>query len=142
MSVVYLAALLASIVGMLLIDRRFRLFFWAAPARATVVFLVGWVFLLAWDAAGIALGIFLRGDNPISTGILLAPEFPLEEPVFLAFLCLVAMVAYTGALRIVAARRGAVRGGGAATSAPDAPAVADAPRAPSAPDAPVRGGAS
>lgn len=101
----YLLSLLAASGGMLLIDRRFRLFFWRDAAAAGVVLAAGTGFLLLWDAAGIGSGIFLHGAAAISTGILLAPELPLEEPVFLAFLVLTAMVLYTGFARILASRR-------------------------------------
>jgi len=106
MGFVYLAALLAAIGCMLLLDRRFRLFFWRAPLAASVVTLVGTAFFLVWDVWGIALGIFLRGDGAIATGILLAPELPIEEPVFLVFLVLCTMVLFTGSSRLLAARRG------------------------------------
>ena len=103
---VYLAVLLALIGCMLLLDRRFTLFFWRDARAAAIVTVVGVAFLLAWDFAGIALGIFLRGAGEIATGIQLAPEMPLEEPFFLVFLVLVTMVAYTGAARILSRGRG------------------------------------
>lgn len=103
-SVVYLASLLAGIACMLLLDWRFKLFFWKNAAAATLVTIAGTAFLLLWDAAGIAAGIFLRGDGAIASGIVLAPELPLEEPVFLVFLVLCTMVLYTGAARILGRR--------------------------------------
>lgn len=103
-SFVYLACLLAGIGCMLLIDHRFRLFFWRDAAAATLVTLAGTAFLLLWDAAGIAAGIFLRGGSGIASGVVLAPELPLEEPVFLVFLVLCTMVLYTGAARLIAHR--------------------------------------
>ncbi|WP_442918544.1 lycopene cyclase domain-containing protein [Leucobacter sp. MMO-75] len=103
-SFVYLACLLAGIGCMLLIDYRFRLFFWRDAAAATLVTLAGTAFLLLWDAAGIAAGIFLRGGSGIASGVVLAPELPLEEPVFLVFLVLCTMVLYTGAARLIAHR--------------------------------------
>lgn len=109
MGFVYLLALLVAIGCMLLIDRRFRLFFWHDPAVALLVTVVGTVLFLLWDVAGIAAGVFLRGESPIATGIVLAPELPLEEPVFLVFLVLCTMVVFTGTVRIlaaIAARRG------------------------------------
>ncbi|QEO14330.1 lycopene cyclase domain-containing protein [Agromyces intestinalis] len=105
MSVVYLSALAVSLAGVATVDARFRLFVWRAPRRAAAVLGITLAFLLGWDAAGIALGVFFRVDNAISTGIVLAPELPLEEPVFLLFLAYLAMVLYTGALRLLAARR-------------------------------------
>ncbi|UYO97960.1 lycopene cyclase domain-containing protein [Microbacterium sp. M28] len=101
MGIVYLLALFASLGCILLVDRRFRLFFWKDAVSALVVTLAGLAFFLIWDAAGIALGIFLRGDSPLATGILLAPELPLEEPVFLVFLVVCTMVLYTGAARLL-----------------------------------------
>ncbi|MFJ4222601.1 lycopene cyclase domain-containing protein [Microbacterium sp. NPDC089695] len=103
--IVYLAALLVSLGCMLLIDRRFRLFFWRDATAAAVVTAAGVAFFLLWDLAGIAGGIFFRGEGVIATGILLAPELPLEEPVFLLFLVVCTMVVYTGAVRVLAAVR-------------------------------------
>lgn len=105
MGAVYLSALLVFLGCMLLLDARFTLFFWRDPWAASVVTLVGVLFLLAWDAAGIALGIFFRGEALVATGIVLAPELPLEEPVFLVFLVVCTMVLYTGSARLLTARR-------------------------------------
>lgn len=105
MGVVYLAALLVTLGCMLLLDWRFRLFFWRDAIAATAVTLVGLAFFLVWDVAGIAGGIFFRGEGVIATGILLAPELPIEEPVFLVFLVVCTMVVYTGAVRVLAAAR-------------------------------------
>ncbi|MFF1538715.1 lycopene cyclase domain-containing protein [Microbacterium sp. NPDC058269] len=101
MGVVYLAALLLSLGCMLLLDWRFRLFFWRDALSAMVVTVVGLVFFLVWDVAGIANGIFFRGDGAIATGVVLAPELPIEEPVFLLFLVVCTMVIYTGAARVL-----------------------------------------
>lgn len=105
MSLLYLALLLASILCLALVDARWRLFLWAEPRRATLVLLAGTAFLLVWDAVGIATGIFAREENPISTGILLAPHLPIEEPVFLLFLVQLTMVLSTGAWRILSKRQ-------------------------------------
>ena len=105
MSFLYLGALLVSIAGMLVLDVRFRLFFAAAPVRAALVYLVGMVFFLAWDVAGITLGIFFRGNPGLLTGVLLAPELPLEELFFLTLLILTIMNAYGFARRLSSARR-------------------------------------
>lgn len=101
----YLLALVGGIGCMLLLDYRFRLFFWQDAAAAFMVTVAGTVFLLVWDAAGIAAGIFLRGDADIATGIVLAPELPIEEPVFLVFLVLCTMVLYTGAVKVLSNRQ-------------------------------------
>jgi lycopene cyclase domain-containing protein len=87
----YLAALLVSIAGMIVLDVRFKLFFAAAALRAAIVLVVGVGFFLAWDVAGITLGIFFRGNPDLLTGLLLAPELPLEELFFLVLLCYTTM---------------------------------------------------
>jgi lycopene cyclase domain-containing protein len=83
----YLGALLLSLGGLAVLDRRFRLAFWADAGRTAITLVVGVVFFLAWDLAGLALGIFARGDSPHMTGLQLAPELPVEEAVFLTLLC-------------------------------------------------------
>ena len=83
----YLAALLVSLGGLAVLDRRFRLAFWVDRRRTVACLGIGLVLFLAWDVAGIALGIFARGENPYMTGLLLAPELPVEEAFFLLLLC-------------------------------------------------------
>lgn len=94
MGILYLAGLLVSLGCMALLDWRFRLFFWRNTRRATIVLVAGIVFFLAWDLAGIGLDIFYRGETEIMTGVLLAPELPLEEVFFLALLCYLTMNVY------------------------------------------------
>jgi len=101
----YLIALLVSLAGMVLLDVRHRLFLGRDPGRAMLVLLIGTVFFLLWDLAGIGLGIFFRDEGEFATGILLAPELPIEEPIFLLFLCELTMVLVCGAQKVLAARR-------------------------------------
>lgn len=82
----YLLALCIGLGGLALIDRRYQLVIWRNRRRAVQVWGVGMAVFLIWDAAGIALGIFSAGSSPYATGIMLAPELPLEEPVFLTLL--------------------------------------------------------
>src|SRR5690606_9105394 len=65
-SLVYLGALLISLAGIVLLDVRHRLFLGRDAVRALIVLAIGVAFLLLWDAAGIALGIFFRADGPFS----------------------------------------------------------------------------
>ena len=94
MSFLYLAALLVALAGMVVLDRRFRLFFWRSARRAIVVLVVGLTFFLVWDLQGIRLGIFFRGETSIMTGWQWAPQLPLEEPFFLLLLCYLTMNVY------------------------------------------------
>jgi lycopene cyclase domain-containing protein len=104
-SVAYLIALLVSMTGMVVLDRKFGLFFWRSPRAAAVVLSVGVLFFLAWDVVGITTGIFYRGETSFMTGILVAPELPIEEVVFLTFLCYLFMNALQGARMLLARRR-------------------------------------
>lgn len=101
----YLGALLISSACLLLLDWRYRLFYWRDPRAAVIVTVIGVGALLLFDAAGISLGIFRRGEGEAATGVVLAPHLPLEEPVFLWFLVLCTMVLYTGSLRMIEAGR-------------------------------------
>jgi lycopene cyclase domain-containing protein len=105
MSFLYLAALLVALVGMVVLDRRFTLFFWRSAARAAAVLAVGLVFFLVWDLRGIGLGIFFRGETTFMTGWQWAPELPLEEPFFLLLLCYLTMNVYGFATRSRSAAR-------------------------------------
>lgn len=97
----YLAAILVSAAGIALLDRRWRLAAWHSPGRTAAAVAIGTVFFLAWDALGIATGVFVKGDSPLLLGLDLAPHLPAEEPVFLAFLCYLALVVWSGARRVI-----------------------------------------
>jgi lycopene cyclase domain-containing protein len=86
MTFAYFGTLLFSLTGMVLLDRRFRLSFWRRPVVSAWSMATAVVFLLIWDLAGVANGIFFRGESSWLTGVLVAPEVPLEEVFFLALL--------------------------------------------------------
>lgn len=101
MSFLYLAALLVSLTGMVLLDRRHSLFFWVDSRRATIVLTTGVLFFLVWDLTGISNGVFFRGEGPWMTGILLAPELPVEEVFFLTLLCYMTMNVFSAISKVV-----------------------------------------
>jgi lycopene cyclase domain-containing protein len=111
MGLVYIAALLVSLTGMVTLDRRFRLFFWVDARRAAIVLAAGVAFFVVWDLFGIGLGIFFRGQTDFMTGLQVAPELPVEELFFLTLLCYVTMNLYAAAGRLL--RRGAAETGAA-----------------------------
>lgn len=102
MAILYLLALAISLTGMVVLDRRFRLFFWKNARVAAIVLAAGVVFFLVWDLAGIGSGIFFRGETEFMTGLQIAPELPLEEVFFLTLLCYLTMNLYTGLALVVA----------------------------------------
>ncbi|GAA1128288.1 lycopene cyclase domain-containing protein [Citricoccus alkalitolerans] len=88
----YLAALLVSTGCMALLDHRFRLVLWRAPRAGMITVALGIVFFLAWDLAAIASEHYAAGQSAGMTGIMLAPELPLEEIIFITFLCYLTLV--------------------------------------------------
>ena len=104
MGLIYIAALLVALTGMVMLDRRFHLFFWVDARRAAIVMLVGLVFFVVWDLLGIGLGIFFRGETDFMTGLQVAPELPVEELFFLALLVYVTMNLYAAAGRVLGRR--------------------------------------
>ena len=95
----YLAALVVSLAGLLTLDRRFKLAFFADWRRAAISIGVGVAFFLSWDTVGILLGIFFRGQTPYLSGLLLAPELPVEEFFFLLILCLTTLEVFIALTR-------------------------------------------
>ena len=112
MGLLYLAALLVSLTGMVVLDRRFRLYFWADARRAAIVTVLGVVFFVVWDLFGIGLGIFFRGETEFMTGLQVAPELPVEELFFLTLLVYVTMNLYGAFGRLIDARASAAQAGG------------------------------
>jgi len=105
-SFVYLAALVFSLVGLGLLDFRHKLaLFGGAPARTLAVVGISVAFFLVWDLVGIQAGVFFRGSGPWMTGIVLAPELPLEETFFLIVLSYSTLLAYLLASKALKNRR-------------------------------------
>jgi len=100
----YLAGLILSIIGLGLFDWRFKLGFSTNKKAATLSTLLPLLFFLIWDGAGIALGIFFRGETSHLTGILVAPELPIEELFFLFLLNYTTLTIFITVKRIVAKR--------------------------------------
>lgn len=108
----YLAALLVSTGCMALLDHRFRLVLWRAPRAGALAVIAGIAFFLIWDLVAIASGHYAKGQGPM-TGIMLAPELPLEELFFITFLCYLTLV-LRGLIALVMDRARSSRDGGAA----------------------------
>lgn len=94
MQLIYLTALTVSLVGMIVLDWKYRVAFFNDRRATVVTLLLGVILFILWDALGIVLGIFFSGNSPYMSGIYLAPEFPIEELFFLTFLCYFTLVVY------------------------------------------------
>ena len=101
MSLLYLASLLVAIIGIALLDWTHKLaFFGGFRVRSAVIVVLSVLFFLAWDVVGISEGIFFRGSGPWMTGILLAPELPIEEVFFLIVLSYSTLISYVWATKL------------------------------------------
>lgn len=95
MNFVYLIALIISLAGLATIDVRYKLAFSRNPKAAIVALVIPYLIFVIWDTAGIALGIFFKGQSVYLSGIMLAKDFPLEEVFFLALLCYSTLIVST-----------------------------------------------
>ena len=100
----YLAILIVSLLGLYLLDRTHKLAFTVDAKRCLFSLVPAYVLFLIWDIAGIATGIFFRGQNTLLTGIQVFPEFPIEELFFLALLCYSTLIAFTWVQKTLTAR--------------------------------------
>ena len=105
----YLAALLVSLAGLGFLDWRHRVAVFADARRTLATIGIGVAAFLAWDLAGVGLGIFFRGDSRYLTGIQVAPEVPLEELLFLTLLVYQTLLLWLALSRRVASRSPASR---------------------------------
>ncbi len=92
MNFVYLATLLISLAGLAMLDAKFKLAFAKNPKAAAVAIAIPYLIFIIWDAAGIAHGIFFKGQSSLLSGIMIAKDFPLEELFFLALLCYTTLI--------------------------------------------------
>ena len=105
MTFAYLGALVFSLAGLAILDWRYRLAVWYQPRRSLGVVGIGVAFFLVLDLIGVELGIFFRGEGEYMTGVLVAPEVPLEEVFFLTLLTYQTLLAWRGFERLEARRR-------------------------------------
>lgn len=92
----YLLALCISISGLLITDHRWKLAFWKDSKRTAVTLICAILIFIVWDFFGISLSIFFHGGSPYALPFRLAPEFPLEEIVFLFLLTYSTLIIYNG----------------------------------------------
>jgi len=92
----YLIGLLIGISGLLLIDRRWKLAFWRDGKRTAFTLIMAVLIFVLWDFFGIYVGVFFHGGGQYSLPYRLAPEFPVEEIVFLFLLTYSTLIVYHG----------------------------------------------
>lgn len=92
----YAISLLLTICSFLFIDARYRLVFFYKPKRAVKTILTAVIFFLAWDIAGVRLGIFYPGDSRYAVSITVLPGVPVEELFFLTLLSYLTLLIWRG----------------------------------------------
>ncbi len=95
----YMITLIFSCAGMLIIDWRYKLAFWNDARRTTLTLGCAILLFIVWDNLGLALGIFFKGHSPYTPVLMLWPDFPLEEILFLFLLCHVTLSLHQGGAR-------------------------------------------
>ncbi len=90
----YALALVVSLLGLVVLDRRFGLAFYYDAKRAATALLLSIIFFVVWDLAGIRAGIFHHGGSAYALPYRLMPEFPVEELLFLCLLTYVTLLLY------------------------------------------------
>ncbi|WP_084106297.1 lycopene cyclase domain-containing protein [Demequina sp. NBRC 110056] len=85
-SYLYLTALAVSLLGLGILDWRYRVALFSDARRTLVTLGLAIAFFLVWDLLGVSLGIFFIGDAPYLSGWVIAPEVPVEEVAFLTLL--------------------------------------------------------
>ena len=94
MQYLYLASILFSMTGMVMLDKKYNLALFKNARQAVITVGIGVAIFIIWDILGIALGVFFSGNSPYMSGFYLGPEFPIEELFFLTFLCYFTLVMY------------------------------------------------
>lgn len=87
MNFLYLLTLAVSLAGLGALDHKHKLAFFKNSKAALIATGLPYLLFVAWDFTGIFLGVFFKGDSPFLSGLMLAPDFPIEELFFLAVLC-------------------------------------------------------
>lgn len=87
MNFLYLLTLAVSLAGLGVLDHKHKLAFFKNPKAALIATGLPYLLFVIWDFTGIYLGVFFKGDSPYLSGLMLAPDFPIEELFFLGVLC-------------------------------------------------------
>lgn len=94
MTGLYLGLLVFSLIGTVLLDRRWKLALFVDARRTVFVIVLSVAFFLAWDITGVSNGVFFKGDSELLIGWDIATEVPIEEVVFLTLLTHVSLLTF------------------------------------------------
>lgn len=95
----YALGLLFAISGILLLDWHGKLAFWYDKKRTILTVASAMMIFIIWDLLGIHFNIFFNENSPYTLSILLFPNFPVEELLFLFIICYMPLTIYRGVQR-------------------------------------------
>ena len=95
----YLGALIFSLLGMALLDYRYKIALFANPLRTAATLGGSVLAFLLWDLICIEARVFFEGQNDLLLGLRIYPHLPIEEPLFLLLLCYVSLILFRLATR-------------------------------------------
>lgn len=92
----YLGFLLFGLAGVTASDYRWKLALFSNTRQTIATLITSVLVFLVWDIAGIGLHIFFEGNTKLLLGVDLAPQLPIEEPLFLLLLSYSILLCYQG----------------------------------------------
>lgn len=82
-SIAYLLTLVISLLGLGIIDKKYRLaLFWDAK-KVLSIMVATLMFFVAWDIGGILAGVFSTNPQWVTGLYIVSPDLPIEEFLFL-----------------------------------------------------------
>ena len=100
MQFLYLTCLILALCGLFAVDYRWRLAYFVDKRATLLTVILGVVFFSLWDIAGIMLGIFFTGATTYLSGLIIVPDYPVEEALFLMLLSYNVLLAWKGGVRL------------------------------------------
>ncbi len=97
----YIIALLFSIFGMVMIDRKLKLAYFINKKATLLTVALSVLIFACWDLLGIFNGIFFEGNSRYISGLNLIPDFPIEEIFFLTLFCYITLLLLNGMKKYV-----------------------------------------
>jgi len=94
MAGLYLGLLCVSLMGTVLLDHRNKLALFDDPRRTVIAIVASVAFFVGWDMAGVANGVFFKGESDLLVGWDISTEIPIEEMLFLTLLSHTAILAW------------------------------------------------
>lgn len=97
----YLGILCLGILGLIILDYKYKLAFFCDPKSSIFAILPVMLLLLLADMVGVAQNIFFTYTDYVSNWYIASQNLPVEELIFLLLLCYITLIVYRIANRLV-----------------------------------------